>query len=103
MTDYMSGYALLGFSIFEADETRRQALVTATTDNFGSSQDVVAQPADSLKDGLFKTDFSPSWMIGVEIDLVDRWSLGIEFGTLISDTDSNLNVRQAGTHLRYRF
>lgn len=104
ITDYMSGYFMYGITHFEADETRRQVQIVTTVDRFGSTGTVLAEPSpEALESGLFGTNFSPSWALGLEFSLIDNWFLGVEYGRLLRDTDSNIKVRQAGAHLRYEF
>lgn len=102
ITDYMSGYAMYGFSYYEADETRREAYRTVTSE-LETQVEVLTSPSDSLEPGLFGTKFSQSWALGLEFSLTDSIFLAVEYGRLLNDTDNNIKVRQAGTHLRYEF
>ena len=103
ITDYMSGYALLGLSHYDADVTRREVVIKVGGD-LGGSNDVVVSPSTTLmEEDLFGTSFSTSWLLGLDFHLVDTWYLALEYGKLLEDTDTNIKVYQAGAYLRYNF
>ena len=104
ITDYMSGYAQYGLTHYEADITRREITTIVIDPQFGSATPVNAAPSTTrMEEGLFGTSFSTSWLLGLDFSLVDNWFLAFEYGRLLRDTDSNIKVYQAGTHLRYEF
>jgi len=101
VTDYMSAYALYGVSFYEADFTRREIsrLFPATP-----ATTLTLQPSRfEMEDELFGTNFSTSWILGLDFHLIDEWFLAFEYGRLIKDTDTNIKVYQAGAYLRYEF
>jgi hypothetical protein len=100
-TDYMSGYALVGLSHYDADVTRREIefVIKGTFD-----ETVFASPSTTeMEEDLFGTSFSTSWLLGLDFHLVDTWYLAFEYGRLLRDTDTNIKVYQAGAYLRYVF
>jgi len=104
ITDYMSGYALIGLSHYDADVTRREInfFVPGNGRTIGST--VTASPSTTeMEEDLFGTSFSTSWLLGLDFHLVDTWYLAFEYGRLLRDTDTNIKVYQAGTYLRYEF
>lgn len=103
ITDYMSGYIMYGVSYYEADETRRQTVIIERPAQSNPRPVLVEPSPEALEPGLFETQFSQSWILGLEFSLIDDWFLGVEYGRLIKDTDSGIKVRQAGAHLRYEF
>ncbi len=104
VTEYMSAYALLGVSFYEADITRREIyrIVPIPGEPLTERAKIQPSPTD-LDDDLFGTKFSMSWMLGVDFQLNKDWYLAFEYGRLLKDTDSNIKVYQAGTQLRYEF
>jgi len=104
ITDYMSGYALLGLSHYDADVTRREVDFFVATNGSQGSRSVIASPSTTeMEEDLFGTSFSTSWILGLDFHLVDTWYLAVEYGRLLKDTDTNIKVYQAGAYLRYVF
>ena len=104
ITEQISGYAMYGMSYFEADETRREIEYLVPGGNLQLPRiEPVVPSYERLQEGLFGTNFSTTWMLGLEFSLVKDWYLAVEYGRLLKDTDSNIKVRQLGTHLRYEF
>ena len=56
-----------------------------------------------MEEDLFGTSFSTSWLLGLDLHLVNTWYLAFEYGRLLKDTDTNIKVYQAGAYLRYEF
>jgi opacity protein-like surface antigen len=104
ITDYMSGYALIGLSHYDADVTRREINYTIPRSGTTQPRPTKVSPSTTrMEEGLFGTSFSTSWLLGLDFHLVDTWYLALEYGRLLKDTDSNIKVYQAGTYLRYEF
>ena len=104
ITDYMSGYALLGLSHYDADVTRREVVFTTSPSDLSLGGEVNALPSSTeMEEDLFGTSFSTSWLLGLDFHLVDTWYLALEYGRLLKDTDTNIKVYQAGAYLRYDF
>ena len=104
ITDYMSGHFLYGLTHYEADTTRRQIIIPLVDQDTGRPRPVLVEPSpERMEDGLFGTRFSTSWMLGLEFSLWRNTFLVFEYGRLLKDTDTNIKVRQAGTHLKFEF
>ncbi|MFT5717958.1 MAG: hypothetical protein ACI9T7_002157 [Oleiphilaceae bacterium] len=104
ITDYMSGYALLGVSHYDADITRREIEFFIPTSSSQQARTVIASPSKTeMEEGLFGTSFSTSWLLGLDFHLIDTWYLAFEYGRLLRDTDTNIKIYQAGAYLRYDF
>lgn len=102
ITDYMSGYAQYGVSHYEADITRREVVIQESDQGVISSH-TVHPSRRFMEEGLFGTSFSTTWLLGLDFTLTRNWYLAFEYGRLLRDTESNIKVYQAGTHLRYEF
>lgn len=104
VTDYMSAYALIGLSHYDADVTRREIEFVIAQNGTARPRTTTVSPSTTrMEEGLFGTSFSTSWLLGLDFHLVDTWYLAFEYGRLIKDTESNIKVYQAGTYLRYEF
>lgn len=103
VTDYMSAYALIGLSHYDADVTRREIELFIPTGDTAASTQIVSPSTTEMEEDLFGTSFSTSWLLGVDFHLVDSWYLAFEYGRLLRDTDTNIKVYQAGSYLRYEF
>ncbi len=104
VTEDLSAYALYGVSFFEADMTRReeQRRVGGGSDSLSEFRNV--QPSRSeLDDDFFETNFSTSWMLGVDYRIEKGLYLAFEYGRLLKDTETNFKVYQGGIHLRYEY
>jgi hypothetical protein len=105
VTEDFSAYALYGVSFYEADMTRRQdrrKINEGRTDVL--PEIAVVQPSRSdLDDDFFKTNFSTSWMLGMDYRIEKGLYLAFEYGRLLRDTDTKFKVYQAGLHLRYEY
>jgi len=104
ITDYMSGYALIGLSHYDADVTRREVDFFSPADGLQQPGTIPARPSTTdMEKDLFGTSFSTSWLLGLDFHLVDTWYLALEYGRLLKDTDTNIKVYQAGAYIRYVF
>lgn len=102
VTDDWSAYALIGVSFYDADITRREVWRSVFAgEQFPENAKI--QPSSALNDDLFGTNFSMSWMLGLDYKLDDSWFLAFEYGRLLKDTESNIKVYQAGMQLRYEY
>jgi opacity protein-like surface antigen len=103
ITDYMSAYLLVGVSYYQV-ETESYEIKRLISTSQGLSELLDLQPsAFEMEDGLFGTNFSLSWMLGIDFRLTDEWFLAVEYGRLLKDTDTTIKVNQFGTYLRYEF
>jgi len=105
VTDYMTAYALYGVSIYSADITRREVsrIIGDISQNQVPTTKILQPSKTEMKKGLFGTNFSTTWMLGLDFKLNNKWFLEFEYGQLINDASSNIKVYQAGTHLRYEY
>jgi hypothetical protein len=103
ITDYMSGYALIGLSHYDADVTRREIDLLIPGRGPTGETVIVSPSKTEMEEDLFGTSFSTSWLLGLDFHLVDTWYLAFEYGRLLRDTDTNIKVYQAGAYLRYEF
>lgn len=104
VTDYLSAYALIGVSFYDADVTHRETIRSVTIPGEQLAENKIIRPNISdMDEDLFSTKFSMSWMLGFDYKLNESWYLAFEYGRLLKDTDSNIKVYQAGTQLRYEF
>jgi hypothetical protein len=104
VTEDLSAYALYGVSFYEADMTRREDIrkVGGGSDSLSEFQKV--QPSETeLDDDFFGTNFSTSWMLGIDYRIDKGLYLAFEYGRLLRDTDTKFKVYQAGIHLRYEY
>ena len=104
VTEDLSAYALYGISFYEADMTRREDIrsVGGGADSLPGLEKV--QPSrTALDDDFFKTNFSTSWMLGMDYRIKNGLYLAFEYGRLLKDTDTNFKVYQGGIHLRYEY
>lgn len=104
VTEDLSAYGLYGVSFYEADMTRRQDLrsVGGGSTSLPSLQKV--QPSrTALDDDFFETNFSTSWMLGMDYRIKDGLYLAFEYGRLLRDTDTKFKVYQGGIHIRYEY
>tara|TARA_R110002072_G_scaffold172728_4_gene327042 strand:+ start:11034 stop:11720 length:687 start_codon:yes stop_codon:yes gene_type:complete len=102
VTDYLNTYALVGVSFYDADVTRRE-IRRPVQGEFGPQEQTIRPSSTDIDEDLFGTKFSMSWILGIDYELNERWFLAFEYGRLLKDTDTNIKVYQAGTHLRYEF
>ena len=103
VTDYMSAYAMYGVSFYEADVTRHEIEKEIQGSEFQVETLVLQPSVVAMEEGLFGTNFSTSWLLGLDFELSDQWFLAFEYGRLLRDTDTNIKVYQAGSYLRYEF
>lgn len=104
VTEDLSAYALYGVSFYEADMTRREdrRSVGASNETLGEFQNVIPSRTE-LDDDFFQTNFSTSWMLGMDYRIDKGLYLAFEYGRLLRDTETNFKVYQAGIHLRYEY
>lgn len=102
VNEYLSGYAQVGVSFYDADVKQKEAK-RVILEEFGTSDKIVRPSPTEIDEDLFGTKFSMSWMLGIDLKLNERWFVAFEYGRLLNDTASNIKVYQAGTHLRYEF
>lgn len=105
VTEDLSAYAQYGVSFYEADMTRREdrrVINEGRTDVL--PEFAIVQPSRSdLDDDFFETNFSTSWMLGMDYRIENGLYLAFEYGRLLRDTETNFKVYQAGIHLRYEY
>lgn len=103
ITDYFNAYALLGLSYYRADVTRHEVIRTVSESAI-SNAELAVQPSPFVAEShLFKTNFSLSWIIGGDYKLSDQWYLSFEYGRLLKDTDTNIEIDQYSTYLKFEF
>ncbi len=106
ITDYMKAYGLVGISHYRADVTRREVLREIPTDTGSGiiTDDLAVQPSVfEAEPNLFKTNFSLSWILGLDYKLSDQWYLSFEYGRLLKDTDTSIEIDQYSTYLKFEF
>lgn len=104
VTEDFSAYGLYGVSFYEADMTRREdrRIVGASSDSLGEFANVIPSRTE-LDDDFFETNFSTSWMLGMDYRIEKGLYVAFEYGRLLRDTETNFKVYQAGIHLRYEY
>ena len=103
VTDYMSAYAMYGVSFYEADVTRHEIEKQIQGNEFQIITMTLQPSVVAMEEGLFGTNFSTSWLLGLDFELTEQWFLAFEYGRLLRDTETNFKVYQAGAYLRYEF
>lgn len=102
ITDYMRAYAMLGASYFQADVKNRE--VEREIEIEGIRERTILQPSVySGSPRIFTTDFSFTWLIGLDYKLSDQWYLSFEYGLLVNDSDIEVEVDQYSTYLKFEF
>lgn len=91
ITDYANVYGQFGFSHIS-----------------GKSELKRPEAAQNRQFQLFEEDFpgssfSVSWLVGLDIELLDNTYLAFEGGRLFEDTETNVNTFQFSGGLRYEF
>jgi len=103
VSETIYGYVLLGLSTYEADVRRREIQV------FNQGRQTVpelvyVQPSPfRMEKGMFSTSFSFSWMLGVDIPIAKDMLLTLEYGRLLKDSGTKIEVHQASTYLKFNF
>lgn len=100
-TEDLSVYALYGVSFYEADMIRREDERSVPIEGISGLNKVRA--SSTLDDDFFETNFSTSWMLGLDYRIENGLYLAFEYGRLLRDTETNFKVYQAGIHLRYEY
>jgi opacity protein-like surface antigen len=103
VTEDFSAYALYGVSFYEADMTRREDIRRSGGQDELSTFEKVQPSRTTLDDDFFKTNFSTSWMLGVDYRIQNGLYLAFEYGRLLRDTDTKFKVYQGGLHIRYEY
>jgi hypothetical protein len=52
---------------------------------------------------LFGTNFSTTWLVGVDFSIAKNWYWTWEYGRLLNDDASGIKVYQLNTLLKYEF
>lgn len=111
ITDYMSAYALYGVSQYAADVTRIEVTELVPNEFFGETPTQVipnSQPSPNplnkwMEEDLFGTNFSTSWMLGLDFKLSNDTFLAFEYGRLLKDDNTGIKVYQGSASLRFEF
>ncbi len=104
VTEFLKAYLLVGVSKYKADVKRSEIGRFKTFGPNQAEEFVYVQPSPFRNQpGLFGTHYSMSWMLGADIHLKDQWFLTVEYGRLLKDTNTGIEVHQLNTHLKYEF
>jgi hypothetical protein len=106
ITDYANVFAQYGVSIFDADFTRYQKEIFIPLDqqNLILPRVTVVQPSRlEMEEDLFGTNFSTTWLVGVDFSIAKNWYWTWEYGRLLNDDASGIKVYQLNTLLKYEF
>ncbi|MDX1459171.1 MAG: outer membrane beta-barrel protein [Marinobacter sp.] len=97
VTDYANVYGQFGFSHIsgEATLTAKGLARQADPDDASPYADLESKYPDS--------DFSVSWIIGLDMEVLDNAYLVFEGGRLFKDTGTGANTFQFSSGLRYEF
>lgn len=97
VTDYANVYGQFGFSHVAGDAKLNDAGQAREDDPDDASPytDFVGKYPDS--------DFSISWIVGLDMELIHNGYLVLEGGRLFKDTGTDANTFQFSTGLRYEF
>ncbi|WP_172962295.1 outer membrane beta-barrel protein [Hydrocarboniclastica marina] len=85
-SDFSSVYGQFGFSYVRTEAE------TATPGRF-----------EGIEGELYESDFSTSWLIGLDFKLIDSAYLLLEGGRLHTDTATDINTEQYTVGFRYEF
>lgn len=91
LTDFANGYAQFGFTHLQGEAE------LANPDANRNSR------YDDLAGDFPDSSFSASWLIGLDLELVDNGYLVLEGGKLFEDTVTDITGYQFSTGLRYEF
>lgn len=104
LTDYATVFAKYGLSFFAADVTRyetKQFRLGAAPPN---GETISTLPSRTqMEEELFGENFSTSWLVGVDFEVVKDIYWSWEYGRLLNDADSGIKVYQFSTLVKYEF
>ena len=106
ITSYANVYAQYGITVFDADYTRYESELFIPTDfnTLAPARTTVIQPSRvEMEEDLFGTNFSTSWLVGVDFSIAKNWYWTWEYGRLLNDDASGIKVYQLNTLLKYEF
>ena len=106
ITDYANVFAQYGISIFDADFTRiqKELFIPVDLNTLQLPRIAVIQPSRlEMEEDLFGTNFSTTWLVGVDFSIAKNWYWTWEYGRLLNDDASGIKVYQLNTLLKYEF
>jgi opacity protein-like surface antigen len=105
ITDYLRAYAMFGVSYYQSKISHRETFRRYSEGAEGALQaENLLRPSEySDPEGLFETNFSITWLLGFDYKLSDQWYLSFEYGRLLKDTNTDVEIDQYNTYLKFEF